>query len=93
MAVELNKQVDFAIAKDNLIEIYKATIEALHICDIALFSGKPESIPPGNQILANFFATVEPTQEQIDALANIYKEAAINVKAMANQLMGGEINE
>ena len=90
MAVDLSKYVDFETAKEDLLGIYQATLEALHICDIALFSGKPESIPPGNQILANFFEAVEPTDEQLRKFSDMYIDAARNVKSISARLVEGK---
>ena len=69
--LDADKYINFVLAKELLFDLYQATVEGLQICDIALFSGDPASIPAGNQILANFFKAVEPTEEQVKQYAEL----------------------
>lgn len=90
---DLNRPVDWALAKEMLMDIYEATVEGLYICDIALQTGDPASIPVGNVLLAKFFQVVEPTEAQAQQFVALYREAAKNIQALSNQLGGNEINE
>mgnify|MGYP001239879120 CR=1 FL=1 len=88
--LSIDHYINWSLAKSQLLELHKATIDALRVCDIALQTDEIAS--PTDQISAKLISMFNLTNEQVETLSGTYVDAVDTVIDCADVLHTNEIN-
>ena len=88
--ISIDHYVNWQVAKSQLVDLHKTTMEALRICDVAMQSG--EYLSTNDELTSKLLSIVDLTNEQVEQLSSAYVDAVTDVCACAETILTGEIN-
>ena len=86
----IDHYINWAVAREQLIDLHKATIAALRVCDVAMQSGEYKA--PSDELVARLFELVSLDNEQIRRVSLEYINSIEAVLAHSLTLKSSEIN-
>jgi len=89
--ISIDHYVNWQVAKSQLVDLHKATLEALRICDVAMQSG--EYLSTNDQLTSKLLSIVDLTNEQVEQISLAYVNSVRDVCGCAESVLTGEIND
>jgi len=86
----IDHYINWPVAREQLIDLHKATIAALRVCDVAMQSGEYKT--PNDELVAKLFDLISLDNEQIRRVSLAYVECIEAVLSHSLTLKSSEIN-
>ena len=87
--IEIDHYIDWALAKDQLLDLHRELISSIRLCDIALQNDNMEN--SRDLLTAKMTEIFSIGEEQIQQISLVYTEFTQTLKAMSSSLGEGEI--
>ena len=86
----IDHYINWPVAREQLIDLHKATIAALRVCDVAMQSGEYKT--PNDELVAKLFDLISLDDEQVRRVSLAYIECIETVLSHSLTLKSSEIN-
>ena len=87
--MEIDHFIEWDLAKENLLEVHAAVLEAIRVCDVALHSDSPYA---SDQLLGKLTQILKLDDGQIEELSVYYLNQLATIRRLSSNLGEGEIN-